>query len=104
MDKYSSFTINNKDIEYYSTHIEQLDKMLEGGLPKGKIVEIFGHEGSGKSTLLLYILSKHTHGDKFVVLIDTEGSIYSSDSLVEAGFNLENTLLLSLSDGEKYFK
>lgn len=104
MDKYSSFTINNKDIEYYSTHIEQLDKMLEGGLPKGKIVEIFGHEGSGKSTLLLYILSKHTHGDKFVVLIDTEGSIYSSDSLVEAGFNLENTLLLSLSDGEKIFQ
>lgn len=104
IDKYSSFTINNKDVEYYSTHIEQLDKILEGGLPKGKIVEIFGHEGSGKSTLLLYMLSKHTHGDKFVVLIDTEGSIYSSDNLVEAGFNLENTLLLSLSDGEKIFQ
>lgn len=104
MDKYSNFTINNKSIEYYSTHIEQLDRMLEGGLPKGKIVEIFGHEGSGKSTLLMYILSKHTHSNKFVVLIDTEGSIYSSDSLASSGFNLNNTLLLSLSDGEKIFK
>lgn len=103
MDKYSSFTINNKEVEYYSTYIDQLNNMLEGGLPKGKIVEIFGHEGSGKSTLLLHILSKHTHSNKFVVLVDTEGSIYSSDSLISAGFNLKNTLLLSLSDGEKIF-
>lgn len=104
VEKYSNFTINNKEVEYYDTYIEQLDNILEGGLPKGKIVEIFGHEGSGKSTLLLSILAKHTHNkNQFVVLIDTEGSIYSNDNLIAAGFNLDNTLLLSLSDGEKIF-
>lgn len=48
-----------------------------GGLPKGRIVEIFGPESSGKTTLCLELLSEAHKADKkaHCVIIDTEHSI-----------------------------
>lgn len=45
-------------VEWIKTDFVKLNYMLGGGIPKGKILEIFGFEGCGKTTLALE-LSKH---------------------------------------------
>lgn len=55
----SIYTIGSKHsnlkINRFSTGIEDLDKIIGGGIPEGRIVEIFGPEGSGKTTLLYHL-------------------------------------------------
>ena len=47
------------DVESISTGSLSLDVALGiGGLPKGRIVEIYGPESSGKTTLALHVLQK----------------------------------------------
>lgn len=46
---------SNLKINRFSTGIEDLDKIIGGGIPEGRIVEIFGPEGSGKTTLLYHL-------------------------------------------------
>lgn len=48
-----------EDLPRWSTGIEDLDYVLGGGMPEGRIVEISGFEGSGKTTLLYHLCSMH---------------------------------------------
>lgn len=45
----------NLAINRWSTGIEDLDEIIGGGMPEGRVVEIFGAEGSGKTTLLYHL-------------------------------------------------
>lgn len=45
----------NLKINRWSTGIEDLDEIIGGGMPEGRVVEIFGPEGSGKTTLLYHL-------------------------------------------------
>jgi len=49
----------NLNIERWSTGIEQLDKIIGGGMPCGRQVEIFGSESAGKTSLLYHLLAQH---------------------------------------------
>lgn len=49
----------NLAIKRWSTGIEDLDNIIGGGMPEGRVVEIFGPESSGKTTLLYQLLSRH---------------------------------------------
>lgn len=49
----------NLEIERWSTGIADLDAIIGGGMPEGRIVEIFGPESSGKTTLLYHLCSLH---------------------------------------------
>lgn len=49
----------NLKINRWSTGIEDLDAIIGGGIPEGRIVEIFGAEGSGKTTLLYHLCGLH---------------------------------------------
>jgi recombination protein RecA len=46
-------------ISRWSTGIEDLDSIIGGGMPEGRVVEIFGLEGSGKTTLLYHLCGLH---------------------------------------------
>lgn len=46
-------------IKRWPTGIEDLDAIIGGGMPEGRIVEIFGPESSGKTTLLYHLCSLH---------------------------------------------
>lgn len=50
----------NLKIARWSTGIEDLDNIIGGGMPEGRVVEIFGPESSGKTTLLYHLLSLHS--------------------------------------------
>lgn len=49
----------NLDIPRWSTGIEDLDHITGGGIPEGRVIEIFGPEASGKTTLLYHLMSLH---------------------------------------------
>ena len=57
-------------IPRWSTAIEDLDSLIGGGMPKGRIVEIFGPESSGKTSLVYWLMSLHQLG----VYIPIEGT------------------------------
>lgn len=49
----------NLNIRRWSTGIEDLDDIIGGGMPEGRVIEIYGPEGSGKTTLLYHLFSLH---------------------------------------------
>lgn len=64
--KGSIFTLGSKNsvlrIPRWSTGIEDLDHILGGGMPEGRIIEIFGPESSGKTSLGYHLMSLHDLG------------------------------------------
>lgn len=57
------YTIDSKNanlkIKRWATGIDELDNIIGGGMPEGRVVEIFGPESSGKTTLLYHLCSLH---------------------------------------------
>ncbi len=71
-----------------------------GGIPKGRIIEIFGPESSGKTTLTLQIAAQCQKDGGTVAFIDAEHALdtkYAS----KLGLNLENTLISQPDSGEQ---
>ncbi|KAK9664402.1 hypothetical protein RND81_14G039100 [Saponaria officinalis] len=80
-----------------STGSLKLDLVLGlGGLPKGRMVEIYGKEASGKTTLALHIIKEAQKLGGYCAYLDSENAM--DPMLAEAmGVNTEN-LLLSYPD------
>lgn len=49
----------NLKINRWTTGIEDLDEIIGGGMPEGRIIEIFGPESSGKTSLLYHLCGMH---------------------------------------------
>lgn len=49
----------NAGIPRWSTGLEGLDSALGGGMPKGRMVEIYGPESSGKTSLAYHLCAQH---------------------------------------------
>jgi recombination protein RecA len=65
----------DSDLKVISTGSLLLDKALGiGGLPRGRIVEIFGMESSGKSTITLHVIANAQKQGLKCLLIDAENS------------------------------
>jgi len=63
----------NLDIEVVSTGALALDLALGvGGLPRGRVVEIFGPESSGKSTLAMHVVAEAQRNGGVCAYIDAE--------------------------------
>lgn len=61
---------SNLKINRWSTGIEDLDAIIGGGMPEGRVIEIYGAEGSGKTTLLYHLCGLH----QFCLDIPVEGT------------------------------
>lgn len=64
----------NLCLDWQSSGIPQIDAIMGGGFPKGRIVELFGPEGSGKTTLALSVAARCQETDS-VAYIDIEHAI-----------------------------
>lgn len=77
--KGSAMKLGSKEtmnIESISTGSLGLDIALGiGGLPKGRVVEIYGPESSGKTTLALHVLAEAQKGGGTVAFIDAEHAL-----------------------------
>jgi len=92
---------NIEPIETISTGSLTLDKALGiGGIPKGRIIEIYGPESSGKTTLTLHIAAETQKKGGIVAFIDAEHAldpIYAKN----LGVDTDNLLVSQPDTGEQ---
>jgi recombination protein RecA len=88
-------------IEGIPTGCLSLDVALGGqGVPRGRVIELFGPESSGKSTLALHIMANAQKEGGIAALIDAE---YAFDPAwaKNIGLDLESLLVSQPSNGEE---
>ncbi len=90
-----------KDVEVISTGALSLDIALGiGGLPKGRIIEIFGPESSGKTTLALSAIAQSQKTGGVVAFIDAEHAL-DVNYARKLGVNIEDLLISQPDNGEQ---
>src|SRR3989304_7825792 len=65
----------NLNIEWISTGIPQIDSIMGGGFPRGRIIEVWGAEGGGKTTLALVGAASAQNRGNTVAYIDAEHGV-----------------------------
>ena len=84
-----------------STGCLSLDVALGvGGIPKGRVVEIYGPESSGKTTLALHIVAEAQKAGGFAAFIDAEHAV-DPDYSKRLGVNTEELLISQPDTGEQ---
>ena len=84
-----------------STGCLSLDVALGvGGIPKGRVVEIYGPESSGKTTLALHIVAEAQKAGGFAAFIDAEHAV-DPDYSKKLGVNTEELLISQPDTGEQ---
>lgn len=91
----------NIDIEAISTGSLGIDIALGiGGMPKGRIVEIYGPESSGKTTLALSVIAQAQKAGGTCAFIDAEHALDPSYAK-KIGVDVENLLVSQPDSGEQ---
>ena len=89
------------DIGYYSTGSLGLDIALGiGGLPRGRVIEIYGPESSGKTTLTLSVIAQAQKQGGTAAFIDAEHALDPSYA-ARLGVNIEDLLVSQPDTGEQ---
>jgi len=90
-----------KDVASISTGALALDLALGvGGVPRGRVVEIYGPESSGKTTLALHIIAEAQKAGGLAAFIDAEHAF--DPTYAEAiGIDLENLYFSQPDNGEQ---
>ena len=89
------------DIEATSTGSLGLDIALGiGGLPKGRIVEIYGPESSGKTTLTLHVVAEEQKKGGVCAFVDAEHAL-DPQYAKKLGVNLDELLISQPDTGEQ---
>jgi recombination protein RecA len=90
-----------KDIEVVSTGSLGLDIALGiGGLPRGRVVEIYGPESSGKTTLTLQVISEMQKLGGTCAFIDAEHAL-DAQYAAKLGVSLQDLLISQPDTGEQ---
>jgi recombination protein RecA len=76
-----------------------LDVALGGGLPKGRIIEIYGPESSGKTTLALHAIAETQKAGGVAAFVDAEHALDPTYSAA-LGVDIENLLVAQPDNGE----
>ena len=76
-----------------------LDVALGGGLPKGRIIEIYGPESSGKTTLALHAIAEIQKMGGVAAFVDAEHALDPTYSAA-LGVDIENLLVAQPDNGE----
>jgi recombination protein RecA len=77
-----------------------LDLALGGGIPKGRVIEIYGPESSGKTTLTLHAIAQVQKQGGTAAFIDAEHALDPSYAK-RIGVDVENLLLSQPDNGEQ---
>lgn len=86
-------------VETFPSGCLTLDFALGGGLPKGRIVEIFGPESSGKTTLALHAIAEIQKLGGNAMLVDAEHAFDPAYSKA-LGVDVENLIVCQPDNGE----
>ncbi|MBQ5649985.1 MAG: DNA recombination/repair protein RecA, partial [Selenomonadaceae bacterium] len=91
----------NMNVEVISTGILPLDIALGvGGIPRGRIIEIYGPESSGKTTVTLHMIAEAQRQGGVAAFIDAEHAldpVYAKN----LGVDIDNLLISQPDTGEQ---
>ena len=91
----------DKSVEAIPTGALSLDLALGvGGLPKGRIVECYGHESSGKTTLALHVVANAQKAGGTAAFIDAEHALDPGYAR-KIGVDLDNLIVSQPNSGEE---
>ena len=88
------------DVELFSSGSLILDKALGGGIPKGRIVEVYGPESSGKTTLIGAVIAEIQKNGGIAGFIDAEHAldpVYAEN----LGVDINNLYISQPDSGEQ---
>jgi recombination protein RecA len=88
------------NVETIPTGSLSLDIALGGGLPKGRVIEIYGPESSGKTTLTLHAIAEIQRQGGTAAFIDAEHALDPAYAK-RIGVDIENLLLSQPDNGEQ---
>lgn len=86
-------------IETISSGALTLDLALGGGLPKGRIIEIYGPESSGKTTLALHAIAETQKSGGIAAFVDAEHALDPTYAAA-LGVDIENLFVSQPDTGE----
>jgi recombination protein RecA len=90
-----------RDVEVISTGSLSLDLALGiGGLPRGRVVEIYGPESSGKTTLTLQVVAEAQKAGGTAAFVDAEHAL-DPDYAEKLGVNVDELLVSQPDTGEQ---
>ena len=87
-------------IETISTSSISLDRALGGGIPKGRVIEIYGPESSGKTTLALHIIAETQKDGGTAAFIDAEHAL-DPEYAKKIGVDTKELLISQPDNGEQ---
>lgn len=87
-------------VETIPTGSLSLDLALGGGLPKGRVVEIYGPESSGKTTITLHAIAEVQKAGGTAAFIDAEHALDPAYAK-RIGVDIDNLLLSQPDNGEQ---
>jgi recombination protein RecA len=90
---------NRMKVETFPTGALTLDLALGGGLPKGRVIEIYGPESSGKTTLALHAIAEVQKAGGIAAFVDAEHALDPAYSAA-LGVDIENLLVSQPDTGE----
>lgn len=88
------------DVETIPTGSLSLDLALGGGIPKGRIIEIYGPESSGKTTLALHVVSEVQKTGGLAAFVDAEHAL-DPEYAGRIGIKLDDLLISQPDTGEQ---
>ncbi|MCA9328277.1 recombinase RecA, partial [Candidatus Saccharibacteria bacterium] len=91
---------NRIDVETIPTGSLSLDIALGGGIPKGRIIEIYGPESSGKTTLTLHAVAEVQRSGGTAAFIDAEHALDPAYAK-RLGVDIEKLLVSQPDSGEQ---
>jgi recombination protein RecA len=94
----------DEDLEVIDSGSLTLNRALGlGGVPLGKLIEMYGPESSGKSTLCLHMMANFQKAGKKVALVDGEQS-FDRKYAKNLGVNIEEIFIVQPSCGEEGYQ
>ena len=88
------------DVEVISTGSVSIDIALGGGLPRGRVIEIYGPEASGKTTVALHVIAEAQKKGGVGAFIDAEHAL-DPDYAKKIGVNVNDLLISQPDSGEQ---
>src|SRR3989338_3010540 len=93
--------VRKVDVDVIPTGSISLDLALGvGGVPRGRVIEIYGHEMSGKTTLALHVLAEVQKKGGIGAFIDAEHAL-DPDYAKKIGVNVDDLLISQPDSGEQ---
>lgn len=88
------------NIETFSSGSISLDKALGGGIPKGRIIEVYGPESGGKTTIALHMVAEVQKNGGIAGFIDAEHAL-DPNYAAKLGVNINELYISQPDNGEQ---